>query len=57
MAARAAAEGLAIDTVRNDEWVKENGLSVLKATDLWPANGSYLMMADHIVDRPPARRA
>jgi len=47
--AKAAADGTSIVTVRNDEWEKENGLSVLKARG--PAGGRFfLMMADHIVD-------
>ena len=49
LAVRAAAEGLAIDTVRNDEWEKENGLSVLKARSL-AGERFFLMMADHVVD-------
>lgn len=47
--AKAAADGLSIATVRNEEWEKENGLSVLKARDL--AGDRFLLtMADHIVD-------
>ncbi len=49
LAARAAAEGLAIDAVRNEEWEKENGLSVLKARGL-AGERFFLMMADHVVD-------
>jgi 1L-myo-inositol 1-phosphate cytidylyltransferase len=47
--ARAAAEGLAVATVRNDEWEKENGLSVLKAKGL-VGDRFLLVMADHIFD-------
>jgi 1L-myo-inositol 1-phosphate cytidylyltransferase len=47
--AKAAADGLSIATVRNDEWEKENGLSVLKARGL-AGDRFFLMMADHIVD-------
>ena len=47
--AKAAADGLDIAAVRNEEWEKENGLSVLKARDL--AGDRFLLtMADHIVD-------
>jgi 1L-myo-inositol 1-phosphate cytidylyltransferase len=46
---RATAEGLAIATVRNDEWEKENGLSVLKARGL-AGDRFLLVMADHIFD-------
>jgi 1L-myo-inositol 1-phosphate cytidylyltransferase len=47
--ARALAEGLAIATVRNDEWEKENGLSVLRAKGL--VGGRFLLiMSDHIFD-------
>ncbi|HSA94720.1 MAG TPA: lysylphosphatidylglycerol synthase domain-containing protein, partial [Acidobacteriota bacterium] len=49
LAARAAAEGIVIATVRNDEWEKENGLSVLKAREL-AGELFFLTMADHIVD-------
>lgn len=49
LAARAAAEGLAVETVRNDEWEKENGLSVLKARGR-TGDRFFLLMADHIVD-------
>jgi 1L-myo-inositol 1-phosphate cytidylyltransferase len=47
--ARAAAEGLAITTVRNEEWEKENGLSVLKAKGL-AGDRFLLIMSDHIFD-------
>jgi 1L-myo-inositol 1-phosphate cytidylyltransferase len=47
--AKAAADGLSISTVWNDEWEKENGLSVLKARGL-AGDRFFLMMADHIVD-------
>jgi 1L-myo-inositol 1-phosphate cytidylyltransferase len=47
--AKAAEDGISISAVRNEEWEKENGLSVLKAKGL--AGGRFfLMMADHIVD-------
>jgi 1L-myo-inositol 1-phosphate cytidylyltransferase len=49
LAAKAATDGLSIATVRNDEWEKENGLSVLKAKGL-AGERFLLMMADHIVD-------
>ena len=49
LAAKAAADGLSIATVRNDEWEKENGLSVGKAAGL-AGDRFFLMMADHIVD-------
>ncbi|NLH76081.1 MAG: NTP transferase domain-containing protein [Acidobacteria bacterium] len=49
LAARAAAEGLSVETVRNDEWEKENGLSVLKARGR-TGERFFLLMADHIVD-------
>lgn len=49
LAAKAAADGLSIATVRNDEWEKENGLSVSKAAGL-AGHRFFLMMADHIVD-------
>lgn len=49
LAAKAAAEGISIATVRNDEWEKENGLSVLKAKGL-AGQRFFLLMADHIVD-------
>lgn len=49
LAAKAAADAIAIETVRNDEWEKENGLSVLKAKGR--AGQRFLLtMADHIVD-------
>jgi 1L-myo-inositol 1-phosphate cytidylyltransferase len=45
----AAAEGLTIEVVRNDEWEKENGLSVLKAREL--AGDRFLLsMSDHLFD-------
>jgi len=41
--------GVSISFVRNDEWEKENGLSVYKARDL--LGGTFvLLMADHIID-------
>jgi len=47
--AKAEAEGLSIAAVRNEEWQRENGLSVLKARG--PAGGRFLLlMADHIVE-------
>ena len=46
---KAAADGLAIETVRNDEWEKENGLSVLKARPL-AGTRFLLVMSDHIFD-------
>jgi choline kinase/uncharacterized membrane protein YbhN (UPF0104 family) len=46
---RAEAEGLAIRTVRNDEWEKENGLSVLKAKPL-AGDRFLLVMSDHLFD-------
>ncbi len=47
--ARAGADGLSITAVRNEEWEKENGLSVLKAKSL--AGGRFLLiMADHLFD-------
>ena len=49
LAARAATEGLAVETVRNDEWEKENGLSVLKARGR-TGERFFLLMADHVVD-------
>jgi len=47
--ARAEAEGLSIRTVRNDEWEKENGLSVLKAKGL-AGDRFLLIMSDHLFD-------
>jgi 1L-myo-inositol 1-phosphate cytidylyltransferase len=45
--AKAAAEGIVVATVRNEEWEKENGLSVLKSRAL--AGPRFLLMvADHI---------
>lgn len=49
LAAKAAADAIAIETVRNDEWEKENGLSVLKAKGR-AGQRFFLTMADHIVD-------
>jgi len=49
LAAKAAADGLSIVTVRNDEWEKENGLSAGKAAGL-AGDRFFLVMADHIVD-------
>ena len=45
----AAADGLTIDTVRNEEWEKENGLSVLKAKGL-VGDRFLLVMSDHLFD-------
>lgn len=47
--ARSEAEGVSIATVRNDEWEKENGLSVLKARPL-AGDRFLLVMADHLFD-------
>ena len=47
--ARAAADGTSIATVRNDEWEKENGLSVLKARPL-AGDRFLLVMSDHLFD-------
>jgi 1L-myo-inositol 1-phosphate cytidylyltransferase len=47
--AKAEADGLTIETVRNEEWEKENGLSVLKARPFAGAR-FLLIMADHIFD-------
>lgn len=49
LAERSAAEAIAIETIRNDEWEKENGLSVLKAKGR-TGKRFFLTMADHIVD-------
>lgn len=49
LAAKAVADSLSIVTVRNDEWEKENGLSVGKAAGL-AGDLFFLMMADHIVE-------
>jgi 1L-myo-inositol 1-phosphate cytidylyltransferase len=49
LAVKAAADGISVETVRNDEWEKENGLSVLKAREL-AGERFFLTMADHIVD-------
>lgn len=49
LAVKAAEAELALSTVRNDEWERENGLSVLKAKGL-AGERFFLMMADHIVD-------
>lgn len=49
LALKAANDGIAIETVRNDEWEKENGLSVLKARGL-AGERFFLTMADHVVD-------
>jgi 1L-myo-inositol 1-phosphate cytidylyltransferase len=46
---KARAEGLSIVTVRNDEWDKENGLSVLKAKSL-AGDRFLLIMSDHLFD-------
>lgn len=47
--AKADAEGLSIATVRNEEWEKENGLSVLKAKPL-AGDRFLLVMSDHLFD-------
>ncbi len=47
--ARAAADGIPIVAVRNDEWEKENGLSVLKAKPL-AGDRFLLIMSDHLFD-------
>lgn len=49
LAGRSAREAIAVETVRNDEWEKENGLSVLKAKGR-TGKRFFLTMADHIVD-------
>ena len=49
LADKAVADGISISAVRNDEWEKENGLSVLKAKSL-AGERFFLMMADHILD-------
>lgn len=46
---KAALDGIAIATVRNVEWEKENGLSVLKAKAL-AGERFLLIMSDHIFD-------
>lgn len=45
----AVAEGVAIAVVRNEEWEKENGLSVFKARDLL-GDRFILSMSDHLFD-------
>ncbi len=45
----ARAEGVSIAAVRNDEWEKENGLSVFKAGDLL-GDRFILSMSDHLFD-------
>lgn len=45
----AGAEGVSIVAVRNDEWEKENGLSVFKAKDL-AGDRFILSMSDHLFD-------
>ncbi|MCX6569003.1 MAG: lysylphosphatidylglycerol synthase domain-containing protein [Candidatus Aminicenantes bacterium] len=47
--AKADEDGISIATVRNEEWEKENGLSVLKAKGL-SGGRFFLIMADHIID-------
>ena len=49
LAVKAVADGISIKSVRNNEWKKENGLSVLKAKSL-AGERFFLMMADHIFD-------
>lgn len=45
----ARSEGLVLRTARNDEWEKENGLSVSKARDL--VGGRFILsMSDHLFD-------
>jgi len=45
----ARAEGVSIAAVRNDEWERENGLSVFRARDL-AGDRFILSMCDHIFD-------
>ncbi len=45
----ARSEGLVLRTTRNDEWEKENGLSVSKARDL-VGDRFILSMSDHLFD-------
>jgi len=47
--AKAEAEGISIAAVRNEEWERENGLSVLKAKGL-AGDRFLLLMADHIIE-------
>jgi 1L-myo-inositol 1-phosphate cytidylyltransferase len=47
--AKAAEDGISIAAVRNEEWEKENGLSVLKAKGL-SGGRFFLLMADHVVE-------
>jgi choline kinase len=42
-------QGAELSFVRNDEWEKENGLSVYKAKEL-AGNRFFLLMSDHIFD-------
>jgi 1L-myo-inositol 1-phosphate cytidylyltransferase len=46
---KAEADGISIATVRNEEWEKENGLSVLKAKPL-AGDRFLLIMSDHLFD-------
>jgi 1L-myo-inositol 1-phosphate cytidylyltransferase len=46
---RTEADHISIATVRNEEWEKENGLSVLKAREL-AGERFLLIMSDHIFD-------
>jgi len=46
---KAEADGISIATVRNEEWEKANGLSVLKAKPL-AGDRFLLIMSDHIFD-------
>jgi choline kinase len=45
----ARSEGIVLRTVRNDEWEKENGLSVFKARNLL-GDRFVLSMSDHLFD-------
>lgn len=47
--AKAEADGISIATVRNEEWEKENGLSVSKARSL-AGDRFLLVMSDHLFD-------
>lgn len=49
LGALARSMGVLIETVRNDEWEKENGLSVFKARDLL-GDRFVLSMSDHLFD-------
>lgn len=47
--AKAEADGISIAAVRNEEWERENGLSVLKAKGL-AGDRFLLLMADHLIE-------